>query len=116
VAVADGQLVFIGEARTPDVSTRPVWPPGAGGAGRALLDLVLASRSGDKGGTSEPGYQWVTEFRTVDRLGELPPETAPLRIERHILNIVIVGWLGTLAAAATRQRAGVEDLPEVLML
>ena len=39
--MADGRLVFIGEAKTAEVPTRPVWPPVAGNAGAAPLDLVF---------------------------------------------------------------------------
>jgi hypothetical protein len=106
--MADGQLVFIGEAQTAEVSTRPDGPPAPSGpTGRVPIHLVGASRS---------GYRWLTEFLTVDRLRELRSERAPLGMERRTLDFVNAGWLGDPAAPTIRLRAGVIDLPEVLML
>jgi hypothetical protein len=44
-AMADGQLLFIGGAKTAEVLTRPGWPPGAGDARRAAL--VIAGWPGE---------------------------------------------------------------------
>jgi hypothetical protein len=74
----------------------------------------------------------LTEFLTADRLRQLQPETAALRVDRYelpnlwALSFVIVGLLGKGVAATSRLggqakslaewfRARVVELPEVLL-
>ena len=116
-------------------------PPAPGGATvRAPLGRVFGSRSGDKGGNANLGvfarsaeaYAWLHEFLTVERLQELLPEAAELRVERFdlpniwSLNFVLHGLLQEGVAASTRQdgqakglgewlRARVVDLPAALV-
>ncbi len=107
---------------------------------RAPLGRVFGSRSGDKGGNANLGvfarsaeaYAWLDGFLTVERLRELLPETAELRVERFdlpniwSLNFVLHGLLQEGVAASTRQdgqakglgewlRARVVDLPVALV-
>ncbi|MGH0037485.1 MAG: acyclic terpene utilization AtuA family protein [Myxococcota bacterium] len=112
-----------------------------GGATRRVpLGRVYGARSGDKGGNanlgvfarSDPAWAWLDRFLTVEKLKELLPEAAPLRVERHrlpairSLNFVIHDLLQEGVAASTRQdpqakglgewlRARVVDLPEALL-
>ncbi|HZB70584.1 MAG TPA: exopolyphosphatase, partial [Acidimicrobiales bacterium] len=116
-------------------------PPVPGGPVRAVpLGTVAGARSGDKGGNANVGlwvdspeaYAWLASSLTVDRIKELLPETAPLRVHRHELpnllaiNVVVVGLLGEGVAASTRPdpqakslgealRACVVDVPESLL-
>jgi hypothetical protein len=118
-------------------------PTGAavgGATTRAPLGALFGSRSGDKGGNanlgifarSDAAWIWLDEFLTVERLQELLPETAPLRVERHrlpairSLNFMLYGLLEEGVAASTRQdgqakslgewlRARVVDLPVELL-
>ena len=81
---------------------------------------------------SDEAWAWLDDFLSVERLKELLPETAQLRVERHRLpairsvNFVIHGLLEEGVAASTRQdgqakslgewlRARVVDLPEALL-
>ncbi|WP_426571124.1 acyclic terpene utilization AtuA family protein [Aquihabitans sp. McL0605] len=107
---------------------------------RAPLGRVFGARSGDKGGNANLGvfarspeaYAWLAEHLTVERLQELLPEAAGLRVERFPLpniwsvNFVLHGLLQEGVAASTRQdgqakglgewlRARVVDLPESLL-
>jgi hypothetical protein len=107
---------------------------------RAPLGRVFGSRSGDKGGNanlgvfarSDEAWTWLDAFLTPERLKELLPEAAPLRVDRYrlpairSLNFVIHGLLEEGVAASTRQdpqakslgewlRARVVDLPEALL-
>jgi hypothetical protein len=107
---------------------------------RVPLGRVFGSRSGDKGGNANLGvfarsaeaYAWLDGFLTVERLRELLPETAELRVERFdlpniwSLNFVLHGLLQEGVAASTRQdgqakglgewlRARVVDLPVSLV-
>jgi hypothetical protein len=90
--------------------------PASGGATqRAPLGAVVGARSGDKGADANlgvwardaDGYEWLRGFLTVERLGELLPETASLPVERHdlpnlrALNFVVRGLLGTGGVAAS---------------
>ena len=78
------------------------------------------------------GWAWLNAYLTVDRLKELLPECAPLRIQRiplanlRALNFVITGLLGRGVAASTRfdpqakalgewLRSRVVDIPEALL-
>ncbi|MYY84929.1 acyclic terpene utilization AtuA family protein [Streptomyces sp. SID335] len=116
----------------------PPLPPGP--ARRAPLGLVAGARSGDKGGDANVGvwvrsddaWRWLAHELTVDRLRELLPETAELRVVRHdlpnlrALNFVVEGLLGEGVAAQARfdpqakglgewLRARHLDIPEVLL-
>ncbi|MDE0162992.1 MAG: exopolyphosphatase, partial [Acidimicrobiaceae bacterium] len=107
---------------------------------RAPLGRVAGARSGDKGGNANLGvfarsadaFEWLDGFLTTERVRELLPEAAPLRIDRHrlpniwSLNFVVHGLLGDGVAASDRQdpqakslgewlRARVVDLPETLL-
>jgi hypothetical protein len=115
-------------------------PVPAGPTARLPLGRVFGSRSGDKGGNANLGvfarsaeaYAWLQGFLTVERLQELLPEAADLRVERFdlpniwSLNFVLHGLLQEGVAASTRQdgqakglgewlRARVVDLPEALV-
>ncbi|MBU3870650.1 exopolyphosphatase, partial [Streptomyces sp. 4503] len=115
----------------------PPLPPGP--TRRAPLGAVAGARSGDKGGSAnigvwarnEDAWRWLAHTLTVDRLRELLPETAPLKITRHplprlrALNFVVAGLLGEGVAAQARfdpqakavgewLRSRHLDIPEVL--
>ncbi len=119
-------------------SLPPPLPPGP--TRRAPLGAVAGARSGDKGGSanigvwarSEDAWRWLAHTLTVDRLRELLPETAPLKITRHplprlrALNFVVEGLLGEGVAAQARfdpqakavgewLRSRHLDIPEVLL-
>jgi hypothetical protein len=92
------------------------------------LGRAFGARSGDKGGNAnlgvwartDPAYWWLADFLTVERLGELLPETAPLPVVRHelpnirALNFVIAGLLGEGVAASSRQDGQAKSLGEWL--
>ncbi|WP_425264424.1 AtuA-related protein, partial [Streptomyces atriruber] len=107
---------------------------------RAPLGLVAGARSGDKGGDANVGvwvrsddaWRWLAHELTVERLRELLPEAADLRVSRHdlpnlrALNFVVEGLLGEGVAAQARfdpqakglgewLRARHLDIPEVLL-
>jgi len=104
------------------------------------LGTVFGTRSGDKGGNanlgvfarSDEAWAWLDRELTMERLGDLLPETAELTIDRHrfpkirSLNFVVHGLLDEGVAASTRQdhqakalgewlRARVVDLPVSLL-
>lgn len=95
---------------------------------RVPLGAVIGTRSGDKGGNanlgvfvrSESAWRWIDEFLTVRRLGELLPETATLRTDRHrfpkiwSLNFVVHDLLQEGVAASTRQDGQAKALGEWL--
>ena len=112
----------------------------AGASRRAPLGLVFGTRSGDKGGNanlgvfarSDEAWAWLDAFLTREKLQELLPETAPLRVDRHrlpnlrSLNFLVHGLLEEGVASSTRQdgqakslgewlRARVVELPESLL-
>ncbi|MCY4069080.1 MAG: DUF1446 domain-containing protein [Acidimicrobiaceae bacterium] len=103
-------------------------PPRRGSSTRAPLGRLLGARSGDKGGNANLGvfarspqaFEWLDGFLTVQRLAELLPEVAPLRVERHrlpniwSLNFVIHGLLGDGVAASDRQDPQAKSLGEWL--
>ena len=81
---------------------------------------------------SADAFDWLDCFLTVERLRELLPEAAPLRVDRHrlpniwSLNFVLHGLLGDGVAASSRQdpqakslgewlRARVVEVPEELL-
>ncbi len=94
----------------------------------APLGRVCAARSGDKGGNANLGvftrsadaFAWLDDTLTVERLKELLPEAAGLRVERHrfpnlrSLNFVIHGFLQEGVAASTRSDAQAKSLGEWL--
>jgi hypothetical protein len=107
---------------------------------RAPLGAIFGARSGDKGGNanlgifarSDEAWAWLDGFLSVERLRELLPEVAALKVDRHALpalrslNFVIHGLLEEGVAASTRQdpqakslgewlRARVVDLPAALL-
>jgi hypothetical protein len=115
-------------------------PPSYGQYERRPLGELVGARSGDKGGNANVGvwvrraeaFPWLWSFLTIERLRELVPEAAPLRIERYelpnlcALNFVIEGFLGEGVSAATRTdpqakslgeflRARIVDLPKDLL-
>lgn len=83
---------------------------------RLPLGTVAFARSGDKGGSanigvwvrSDEAYAWLVHLLTVDRLRELLPETATLRIDRHVfpnlraVNFVAHGILGEGVSSQAR--------------
>jgi hypothetical protein len=91
-------------------------PLPAGKTRRAPLGLVAGARSGDKGGDANVGvwvrtdeqWRWLAHALTTDALRELLPETAELRVTRHLLpnlravNFVIEGILGKGVAYQAR--------------
>ncbi|CAL9478710.1 acyclic terpene utilization AtuA family protein [Streptomyces sp. enrichment culture] len=91
-------------------------PLPAGPVRRAPLGLVAGARSGDKGGDanvgvwarSESAWRWLAHELTVRRFQELIPESAPLKVTRHVLpnlralNFVVEGILGQGVAARHR--------------
>jgi hypothetical protein len=106
----------------------------------APLGLVAGARSGDKGGDANVGvwarsddaWRWLAHELTVDRFRALLPETAGLRVTRHVLpnlralNFVVEGILGEGVAAQARfdpqakalgewLRSRYVDIPEVLL-
>jgi hypothetical protein len=94
----------------------------------APLGRVAGARSGDKGGDANVGvwvrteaaYAWLSGFLTVERFGELVPETAGLEVERYelpnllALNFVVRGLLGEGVAASTRPDPQAKALGEQL--
>jgi hypothetical protein len=101
---------------------------GPAGTLRAPLGTLVGARSGDKGGNanigvwteSDAAYAWLARGLTVDKVRELLPETADLRIDRHelpnirALNFVVHGLLGDGVSAGTRQDPQAKGLGEWL--
>ncbi len=95
---------------------------------RLPLGRVAGARSGDKGGNanlgvftrSDAAFTWLSAFLTVERIQELLPETAPLRVDRHdlpnlrALNFVVHGLLEEGVAASSRIDAQAKSLGEWL--
>lgn len=117
----DGRRIPVAPARETAVLDDPPAPPlpeplPEGPTRRAPLGLVAGARSGDKGGNANVGvwartdaaWRWLAHTLTVDRLRELLPETAELRVTRHdlphlcALNFVVEGILGEGVAAQHR--------------
>ncbi len=117
----------------------PVVVPG-GPTVASPIGRVLGARSGDKGGNanlgvfarSDAAWAWLDVFLTTERLCELLPEVAPLKVDRYrlpalrSLNFVVHGLLQEGVAASTRQdgqakslgewlRARVVDIPVALL-
>ncbi len=106
----------------------------------APLGRVVGARSGDKGGNANLGvfarsseaFAWLDQFLTTERLQDLLPEAADLKIDRYrlpnilSLNFMIRGLLGEGVASSTRfdgqakslgewLRARVAPIPEELL-
>jgi hypothetical protein len=95
---------------------------------RAALGRVIGARSGDKGGNANLGvfvrsaeaYAWLDKLLTTEKLRELMPEAADLRIERFALpniwsiNFLIHGILQRGVASSTRQDGQAKGLGEWL--
>lgn len=132
----DGDVLPLAPVDEPGL---PDAPP-AGPTRRAPLGLVAGARSGDKGGdanigvwaSSDEGWRWLAHTLTVERLRELLPETAELKVTRHVLpnlralNFTVEGILGEGVAAQARfdpQAKGLGewlrsrhlDIPEALL-
>ncbi|GAA2863756.1 DUF1446 domain-containing protein [Streptosporangium fragile] len=126
---------------SPDVTGAPPGPGGregragsgeraTGGVGtvRAALGSIVGARSGDKGGNANLGvwvrtagqFEWLAAYLTAERLTELLPSTAGLRVERFelpnllALNFVVHGLLGRGVAANPRLDAQAKALGEEL--
>jgi hypothetical protein len=148
--VVGGERSVVEPVVPPASGSSPVVPPaaasspaGASPGGRSVrmpLGRLVGARSGDKGGNAnlgvwartDPAYRWLSDFLTVERLGQLLPECAPLDVVRYplpnlmALNFVITGLLGEGVASSTRLdaqakslgewlRARVVDIPEELL-
>ncbi len=117
----------------------PARSPG-GALVRAPLGRVFGARSGDKGGNANVGvwgrgdeaYAWLAAHLDAQRLAELVPEAAGLRVDRFCLpnlravNFVVHGLLGRGVAAnalldpqakglGEQLRARLVDLPAALL-
>ncbi|MEU0092939.1 acyclic terpene utilization AtuA family protein [Kribbella sp. NPDC006257] len=104
------------------------------------LGRIAGARSGDKGGDanvgvwvrSEMAWRWLAHTLTVEKFQELLPETAVLKVTRHVLpnlwalNFVVEGLLGEGVASQARfdpqakavgewLRSRYVDIPEVLL-
>ncbi|MFI7890318.1 acyclic terpene utilization AtuA family protein [Streptomyces sp. CACIS-1.16CA] len=91
-------------------------PYPSGPTRRAPLGLIAGARSGDKGGDANVGvwvrdddaWRWLAHELSVERFKELLPETADLRVVRHVLpnlralNFIVHGLLGEGVAAQAR--------------
>ncbi len=147
VTFLDGERTVVDPVPIPAAPGSPVPSPAPTVNGRdwepttpAPLGRVVGTRSGDKGGNANLGvfarsadaFEWLDGFLSIQRLGDLLPEAAPLRVDRHrlpniwSLNFVIHGLLGDGVAASDRQdpqakslgewlRARVVEVPEELL-
>jgi hypothetical protein len=120
VAPAADVVVGAASVDVPEVPGGPTVP--------IALGRVFGARSGDKGGNANLGvfarsgdaYAWLAEHLTVERLRQLLPEAADLRVERFELpniwsvNFVIHGLLQEGVAASTRQDGQAKGLGEWL--
>ncbi|MGC5010417.1 acyclic terpene utilization AtuA family protein [Streptosporangium sp. DT93] len=98
------------------------------GSVRVALGTIVGARSGDKGGNANLGvwvatperFGWLRDHLTTERLAELLPSTAGLRVERFelpnllALNFVVHGLLGRGVAASPRLDAQAKALGEEL--
>ena len=117
------------------VDTNPMETAGGGdftwqGVDSALLPLgrIVGARSGDKGGDANVGvwaespqaFDWMTEFLSAERFGELVSEAAGLEVERHVfpnlwaINFVVRGLLGEGVSSNTRTDPQAKSLGEYL--
>ncbi|HET6910696.1 MAG TPA: acyclic terpene utilization AtuA family protein [Mycobacteriales bacterium] len=127
VAVAPPDATDVPRAATASRRTSAA-TASAGGVVRAPLGTLVGARSGDKGGNANIGvwtktdaaFGWLSRGLTVDKLRELLPETADLKIDRYdlpnlrALNFVVHGLLGEGVAAGTRQDPQAKGLGEWL--
>lgn len=84
----------------------------------APLGLVLGARSGDKGADANVGvwapsdeaWRWLAHTLTADTLRELLPETADLRVTRHLLPGLRAAnfWIEGILAPGTARREGLD--------
>ncbi|MGW5878224.1 acyclic terpene utilization AtuA family protein [Nocardiopsis terrae] len=91
-------------------------PPPAGPTRLAPLGLVLGARSGDKGAdanvgvwaTSDEAWRWLAHTLTVEALREILPETADLKVTRHLLPRLRAAnfWIEGILAPGTARREG----------
>jgi hypothetical protein len=120
----------------PPLPTAPVKGP----TRRLPLGTIAGARSGDKGGAANVGvwsrtdaeFGWLAHELTVERFKELLPETAALRVTRHVLpnlralNFVVDGILGAGVASNARHdpqakalgewlRSRLVDVPEAVL-
>ena len=135
VTFLDGERTVVDPVPTPAEPASPVPSPAPSVDGRdwgptlpSPLGRVVGTRSGDKGGNANLGvfarsadaFEWLDGFLSIQRLGELLPEAAPLRVDRHrlpniwSLNFVIHGLLGDGVAASDRQDPQAKSLGEWL--
>ncbi len=118
---SDGSRVDVAPAAH-TLELAPVTPPELpalepfGHTRRVPLGVIAGARSGDKGGSANVGvwvrtdeqWRWLAHTLTVEKLGELLPETADLEVTRHLLpnlravNFVIEGILGQGVAYQAR--------------
>ncbi|WP_049577802.1 MULTISPECIES: acyclic terpene utilization AtuA family protein [unclassified Nocardiopsis] len=93
-------------------------PPPGGPTRLAPLGLVLGARSGDKGADANVGvwapsdeaWRWLAHTLTADTLRELLPETADLRVTRHLLPGLRAAnfWIEGILAPGTARREGLD--------
>ncbi|MEV0327547.1 acyclic terpene utilization AtuA family protein [Micromonospora echinospora] len=116
------------EQGSPAEQKPPVGGPSYHPTRRGALGELVGARSGDKGGDAnlgvwartEAAYAWLCGWLTVERLGELLPETVGLTVERHELpnlravNFVVRSLLGQGVAASTRFDPQAKALGELL--
>lgn len=114
--------------RGPVTPATPARDDGDAPTRRVPLGTVAGARSGDKGGNAnigvwaadEEAWPWLAGFLTTDRLRELVPEAADLRIDRvplpnlRAVNFVVHGLLDEGVAAATRPDPQAKGLGEFL--
>jgi hypothetical protein len=95
---------------------------------RLPLGSIAGARSGDKGGAANVGvwvesdeaFAWLTHELDVERFQQLLPETAALRVARHVLpnlralNFVVDGILGAGVASNARHDPQAKALGEWL--
>ena len=95
---------------------RPASETASGSTQEIPLGKVVGARSGDKGGNANVGfwarnsgvYHWMVDYLTPEKIKELYPEAAELRVERYQLpnilavNFVIHGLLGEGVSASLR--------------
>ena len=135
VTLLDGERTVVDPVPIPAAPASPVPSPAPAVDGRdwgstlpSPLGRVVGTRSGDKGGNanlgvfarSDDAFEWLDGFLSTERLRELLPEAAPLRVDRHrlpniwSLNFVIHGLLGDGVAASDRQDPQAKSLGEWL--
>lgn len=103
-------------------------PSATGATRRVPLGRLVGARSGDKGGDANVGvwvrrsdaFPWLAGTLTVEEFKRLVPETACLRVVRHVfanlgaLNFVVEGLLGEGVASSARFDPQAKSLAEFL--